>query len=207
MFEVSEENDCELIRVGCLRTFQVDRYLSTSDFDNPNYWDAGAADYVVALQSVQTTRIRAFDRGQRGRLANRVLRILLLANMSNLARITDHLILLAKLIRMPNKSINILTNEAELSKKSSAQAKDGMALFSLARRIDDVRGWSEDNLHSVKALRQLASTVMKYDTRLALFRTADLHSQLPIFDPRPEEQHSVPPNLLWADGSRFRRSL
>ena len=207
MFEVNEEIDCRLIPVACLRTFQVDRYLCTSEFDDPKYWDVGAADYVVALQSIQATRIRDFDRGQRGKLANRVLRILLLANMSKLARTTEHMILLAKLIRMPNKSINILTNEAELSKKGSAQAKDEMALFSLARGIDGVRVWSEDNVHSVKALRQLTSSVMRYGTRLALFRTADLPSQVPILDARSEEQHSVPPNLIWADGSRFRGSL
>ena len=85
--------------------------------------------------------------------------------MSKLARTTDHLILLAKLIRMPNKSINILTNEVENSGKGSAQPKDEIALIGLARGIDGVVGWSEDNVHSVRALKQLARSVMRYDPR------------------------------------------
>lgn len=151
-----------LTPVECLRTFQVDCYLSTSYFGEPKYWDVGAADYVVALQSIQATPCNAFDRGQRSKLANRVLRILLLANMSKLARTADHLILLVKLIQMPNKSFNILTNEIEITRKGYEEPKDEMALISLARGIDGVIGWSEDNVHSIKALRQLTYSVMRY---------------------------------------------
>lgn len=152
----------KLTPIDCIRTFQVDRYLSTSAFGEPKYWDVGAAEYVVALQSIQVTPCNAFDRGQRSKLANRVLRILLLANMSKLARTTDHLILLVKLIQMPNKSINILTNESEIPRKGHEEPKDEMALISLARGIDGVVGWSEDNVHSIGALRQLAHSVMRY---------------------------------------------
>ena len=154
--------ECWLKYLGCLRTFQIDRYLSTSDFGEPKYWDVGAAEYIVALRSIQATPTNAFERGQRSRLANRVLRILLLANMSKLARTTDHMVLLAKLIQIPNKSINILTNEREMPRKGSIQPKDEMALISLARGIDGVIGWSEDTVHSVRAFRQLASSVMRY---------------------------------------------
>lgn len=83
--------------------------------------------------------------------------------MSTLARTTDHLILMSKLIQIPNKSINILTNENEMPRKGSEKPKDEMALISLARGIDGVVGWSEDNVHSVRALRQLAHSVMRYD--------------------------------------------
>ena len=154
---------CWLIYLECLRTFQVDRFLNTSDFGDSKYWDIGAVDYVVALRSIQATPVNAFDRGQRSKLANRVLRILLLANMSKLARTTDHLILLAKLVQIPNKSINILTNEIENPRKGTTQIKDETALISLARGIDGVIGWSEDNVHSVRALRRLARIVLEYD--------------------------------------------
>lgn len=170
--------------------------MNTSDFGEPKYWDIEAADYVVALRSIQATPATDFDRGQRARLANRVLRILSIANMSKLARITDHLILLAGLIQMPNKSIQLLTNDAENSKKGSAQPKDEVALISLARRIDGVVGWSEDNVHSVRALRQLARSVMRYGPRLSFFRTANTRFQLPVLDARSEEQHPVPTNIL-----------
>lgn len=136
--------------------------MSTSYFGEPKYWDVGAAEYVVALQSIQATPYNAFDRGQRSKLANRVLRILLLANMSKLARTADHLILLVKLIQMPNKSFNILTNEIEITGKGYEEPRDEMALISLARGIDGVIGWSEDNVHSIKALRQLTHSVMRY---------------------------------------------
>lgn len=189
--------DYWLTSVGCLRAFQADRYLSTSDFGEPKYWDIGAADYTVALQSVQTAPASAFDRGQRSKLANRVLRILLLANMTKLARTTDHVILLAKLIQMPNKSINILTNETEMPRKGSEKPQDEMALISLARGIDGVVGWSEDNVHSVKALRQLTCLVMRYDPNiLSLVKVTDPHFQLSILDARSGEQHSVPPQSL-----------
>ena len=151
---------------GCLRTFQVDRYLSTSDLDEPKYLDIRAADYVVAFQSIQATSTNEFDRVQRSRLANRVLRILLLANMSKFASTTDHLVLLSKLIEMPNKSINILTNEAENPRRGSVQPKEEIALISLARGIDGVVCWSEDDVHSVRALKQLARSVMRYDSRV-----------------------------------------
>lgn len=97
------------------------------------------------------------------RLANRVLRILLLANKSELARTTDHLILLTKLIQLPNKSINILNNEVERPRKGSAPPIAEIALMSIARGIDGFLRWSEDSVHSVRALRQLARSVMKYD--------------------------------------------
>ena len=152
-----------LTSLGCLRTFQVERYLRASEFGEPKYWDIGAADYVTALRSIQATPTNAFDRGQRSKLANRVLRVLLLANMLTLARTTDHLTLLAKLIQMPNKSFDILTFENEFLRKGSEQPKDDMALISLARGIDGVAGWSEHNVHSVQALRQLTNSVMRYD--------------------------------------------
>ena len=139
--------------------------MSASYFNEPKYWDVGAADYIVSLQSIQATPTNEFDRGQRSRLANRVLRILLLANMSKLARTTDHLILLAQLIQNPNKSINILTNEIENPGKASAHPKDEIVLIGLARGIDGIVGWSEDNVHSVRALKQLARSVIRYDPR------------------------------------------
>ena len=175
-FQWDEEINSVLIPLGCLRTFQVDRYLSASYFNEPKYWDVSAADYVVSLQSIQATPTNEFDRGQRSRLANRVLRILLFANMSKLARTTDHLILLAKLIQMPNKSIHILTNEVDNPGKGSAQPEDEIALIDLARGIDGVVGWSEDNVHSVRALKQLARSVMRYNPRCLLFTVTEHHS-------------------------------
>ncbi len=109
-------------------------------------------------------------------MANRVLRILLLANMSKLARTTDHLTLLAKLVQIPNKSINLLTNENELPRKGSPQPKDEIALISVAQGIDGVVGWSEDSIHSVRALRRLASLVMEYGPKTpSLPRVAKSH--------------------------------
>ena len=140
--------------------------MSTSDFGEPKYWDIGAADYVVALRSIQETPANVFDRGQRSKLANRVLRILLLANMSTLGRTTEHLTLLAKLIQMPNKSINILNNESEIATKGFGKRKDEAALISLARGIDGVVGWSVDNVQSVRALRQLTHSVMRHDPEI-----------------------------------------
>ena len=175
-FQWDKETKSGLIPLGCLRTFQVDRYLSASYFSEPKYWDVGAADYVVSLRSIQATPNNEFDRDQRSRLANRVLRILLLANMSKLARTTDHLILLAKLIQLPNKSINILTNEVENPGKGSAQPKDEISLIGLARGIDGVVGWSEDSVHSVRALKQLTRSVMRYYPKWLLFRVTEHHS-------------------------------
>ena len=172
MFEPGKGVNYWLISAECLQTFKVDRYLSTSDFNDPRYWDVGAADYLVALQSIQATPANEIDRGQRSRLANRVLRMLLLANMSKLARTTDHLILLTKLIQMPNKSLHILTNEAEIPRKIFEPPKDEAALMSLARGIDGVVAWSGDNVHSVRALKQLARSVMRYDPKISSFGVA-----------------------------------
>ena len=65
---------------------------------------------------------------------------------------------------MPNKTINILTNENEMPRKGYEEPKDGVALISLARGIDGVVGWSEDNVHSVRALVILTRSVMRYDS-------------------------------------------
>ena len=150
-----------LTPTGCLRTFQVDRYCNTSDFGDPKYWEIGAADYVIAFRSIQATPTNAFDRGQRSKLANRVLRVLLQANILNLAKTTEHLILLTRLIQMPNKTFNVLTNENEIPRKGSGKPRDEMALIGLARGIDGVVGWSEDNMHSIKALKQLTRSVLR----------------------------------------------
>lgn len=157
----------------CLRTFQVDRYCNTSDFGDPKYWEIGAADYVIAFRSIQATPTNAFDRGQRSKLANRVLRVLLQANILNLAKTTEHLILLTRLIQMPNKTFNVLTNENEIPRKGSGKPRDEMALIGLARGIDGVVGWSEDNMHSIKALKQLTRSVLSY-----LFSTLDQQSSI-----------------------------
>ena len=129
-----------LTAVECLRSFQVDRYLSTSNFGDSKYWDIGAADYVVPLR-----------------------------NTTPLARTTDHLILLAKLIQMPNKSMDILTSVNEISGQGSENPKDEMPLISLARIIDGVVGWSEDSVHSVRALTQLTRSVMRYALKDIVF--------------------------------------
>ena len=83
--------------------------------------------------------------------------------MSTLGRTTEHLTLLAKLIQMPNKSINILNNESEVPTKGSGKRDVEAALIGLARGIDGVVGWSVDNVHSVRALRQLTHSVMRHD--------------------------------------------
>ena len=90
--------------------------------------------------------------------------------MSTLGRTTEHLTLLSKLIQMPNKSINILNNESEVATKGSGRREDEASLISLARGIDGVVGWSVDNVHSVRALRQLTHSVMRHDPESLYFQ-------------------------------------
>lgn len=141
----------------------VERYLSISQFTDPRYWDIGTAEYKVAFQSIQTTLINKLDRGQRSNLANRIFHILLDANVTSLAKTAEHTELLAKLVTLPNRSMDLLTSVHESPSVGPRQAREEAALFSLATRIDGVVRWSADNLRAVDALKRLTHSVMRYD--------------------------------------------
>lgn len=119
------------------------------------------ADYVTGFKSIQTIPVQSLERGHRSVIANRILRILLHAKITSLAITAEHLTMLAKLLTMPNKSMDILVN-AEESKKGLVETGEGAVLIRLARGIDCTMGWSEDNVYAVNALRTLTSSVMRY---------------------------------------------
>lgn len=95
-------------------------------------------------------------------IANRILRILLYAKTPSLAVIADHLTMLAKLLTMPNKSMDILANTKEVSKNGNAQINEEAALVRLAYGIDGVIHWTTDTVNSVDALRTVTRSVMRY---------------------------------------------
>ena len=95
-------------------------------------------------------------------IANRILRILLYAKTPSLAVTADHLTMLAKLLTMPNKSMDILANAKEVSKNGNAQINEEAALIRLAYGIDGVIHWTTDTVNSVDALRTVTRSVMRY---------------------------------------------
>ena len=95
-------------------------------------------------------------------IANRILRILLYAKIPSLAITATHLTMLAKLLTMPNKSMDILANAKEVSKKGNAQINEEAALIRLAYGIDGVVHWTTDTVNSVDALRTVTRSVMRY---------------------------------------------
>ncbi len=156
--------DCSAnIDIGVLGAFQVDHYLSLSEFRDPKYWDIGSPDYALCFGSLQALPTKTLGREQRTRLADRTVRILLFANMSSLAVMTDHLALLARLISRPNSSVAILNNAEGRPKEDylSSLAKRQIALFDMAQSIDDFVHWQIDTLHCVNALRKIARLVLR----------------------------------------------
>ena len=141
----------------------MDHYLKISDIGDPKYWEMDSIDYVLAFESIQQTAVEAFDRGQRTQLANRILHILLLANVRTLARFIDHLVLLCKFLMNPNKSMDIFGHTNQIVNKKRLQESQETTLVRLARRIDGVAQWSNDNVNSVITLKRLTQSVVGYD--------------------------------------------
>lgn len=144
-----------------LRNFQVDHYLHISSFGDAKFWNMRSADYTVAFKSIQHLPPGELEPKQRSNLANRILRILLLANMSYLAQTRDHLDMLTKLISTPNKLMDILSKSSDVLPKDSTQASEA-ALITLARGIDGLTKWSIENVGTVEVMKQLTRSVMRY---------------------------------------------
>ena len=122
----------------------------------------GAADYILAFRGILEIPVRALDRQQRSKIANRVLHILLNAKIYSVAATNDHLDMLTKLLDMPNKSMEILTYD-KISKGQSAQVDDDVALLRLASKIDSSTSpWSDDVIHCITAVERLTRRVMRY---------------------------------------------
>lgn len=131
-----------------------------SDFDEAKHWDMGAADYILAFRGILEIPVRALDRQQRSKIANRVLRILLNAKLYSVPATDDHLDMLTKLLEMPSKSMEILTCE-KISKEKSAQVNDNVALLRLASVIDSSVPWSDDLIHCITAVERLTRRLMR----------------------------------------------
>ncbi len=166
---------CDAIDVlpGSLRRFQVQQYLKVSNFGDPKFWNMGTAEYKLSFESIRSLSPRELDRGQRSQLANRVLRVLLRANISSLATMQNQLVVLTKLITIPNKSMEILTNVRESVPEESKEAAGEPILMALARKIDGSMEWSDDNIHCVKTLRRLVRSVLRSEKS----RRKDTYSQ------------------------------
>ena len=130
-----------------------------SDFDEPKHWDMGVADYILAFRGILEIPVRALDRQQRSKIANRVLHILLNAKLYSVPATNDHLDMLTKLLEMPNKSMEILTCEKNPIGKS-AQLNDDVALLRLASVIDSSVPWSDDLIHCITAVERLTRRLM-----------------------------------------------
>ena len=145
-----------------LQSFQMERYLKASHFDDPKNWDIKSTDYTLAFESLMTLPIDELGRGSRSTLANRILRILLCTNMVSLANITAHLSVLELLLRQPSKSMCILNNmEVPTKEKSQQKYRNEIALLEIARNIDLFAHWSIDYTNSVKILRQLSRCILR----------------------------------------------
>lgn len=131
-----------------------------SDFNDPKHWDMGAADYILAFRGILQIPVRALDRQQRSKIANRVLHILLNAKLSSVPATNDHLDLLTKLLEIPNKSMEILTYE-KISGGKSAQIDNEVDLLRLASVIDSSLAWSVDLIDCIIAVERLTRRVMR----------------------------------------------
>ena len=118
------------------------------------------ADYTLTFRGILEIPVQALDRHQRGKIANRVLHILLNAKLSSVAVAVDHLNMLTKLLGIPNKSMEILACET-ISEGRSAQATEDVALLRLASVIDSTLAWSDDLIHCITALERLTRRVIK----------------------------------------------
>ena len=122
----------------------------------------GAADYILAFRGILEIPVRALDRQQRCKIANRVLHILLNARLYSVPATNDHVDMLTKLLEMPNKSMEILTYE-KISKGKSVQVDDDVALLRLASRIDNsTLPWTDDVIYCITAVERLTRRVIRY---------------------------------------------
>ena len=120
----------------------------------------GATDYILAFRGILEIPVRALDRQQRSKIANRVLHILLNAKLYSVPATNDHLDMLTKLLEMPNKSMEILTCK-KIPRGKSAQMNDDVALLRLASVIDSIVPWSDDLIDCINAVERLTRRLMR----------------------------------------------
>lgn len=161
-----------LIAAECLidglRSFQATQFLSLLGSKDPRYWNIDSVQDLLAFETIQKAACSALSKKHRTEIANQILRIMLYKNGLKVAKMTEYLGLLTKLIAHPNKDIAILGNASGLSEGNSIEAgirheesNFEPALIVLADQINEEQSWSTDVIDCLTALRRLTRTVMK----------------------------------------------
>lgn len=150
-----------------LRAFQATQFLNLLGSKDPRYWNLNTVQYSLAFEYIQRTPSSALSKSHRIEIANRILRIMLYRKGLGLAKITEYIGLLTKLIEPPSKGVAILDNASGLCQADSIEAEIRdeestfePALIVLADTIDE-EPWSIDKIQCLTALRRLTQVLMR----------------------------------------------
>ncbi|KAL6715509.1 hypothetical protein ACLMJK_006470 [Lecanora helva] len=149
-----------------LRNFQVQRFLDASRFSDPKCWEIRAIDYAIAFKAIKNQSPRYLERRQRSSIANHILRIVMHINIPTFELLIDHLVILIKMLTIPNSEMVILSDTGKAVPHQ--EGSNELTLITLTRQLDGRVKWTTDDIQAVEVLQRLASAVMSY-----LFSTLD----------------------------------
>ncbi|KAL8732543.1 MAG: hypothetical protein Q9181_003933 [Wetmoreana brouardii] len=146
-----------------LRNFQLDILLGVHASKDDGIVLGNQAVYALALDSIQQTPVRAFERKQRSAISNWVLESLL-QNTSLSPQLTkDHLKVLISFLAHPNRSMVLLQHLSGLPKEvqDSCNHQDVPALFQIAKLLDSRFSSPHVDTEAVDLLTCLALKVLE----------------------------------------------
>lgn len=140
-------------------------FLAASDLQEPRRQVTDRENYELAFYGIQRTPVRAFDRGQRNKILDSVLRSLTSINLHTSVSL-DHINLLIEYLSLCNNPSRVLS----MIQKDSTEEPlklfpvEKSPLLELVRRLDRDQG-EMSKIPLMKALRRLGHLTLRYETR------------------------------------------
>lgn len=153
---------CLWALIEIFRDLQIRTFLDIVDAQSPNSAVLETEGYRLAFRGIQITSVGAFDRGQRKKIFNAVLRLLLSKAQLNVAMTVDHINVLVDYGGVFNNSWTLLGVEYSSAEKSLEGFPHNEApLLSLARQLDSNQD-PEFSRSIETAVTQLVQLTLRY---------------------------------------------
>lgn len=138
-------------------------FLAASDFQESSFQRIDEESYELAFRGIQRTPVRAFDRGQRNKILDSVLRSITSTTLTT-SMILDHISLLIEYLSVYNNPSRILCviHEDVTDGTPKQSPVDESPLLELVCRLDRDQG-SMSKISVIKALKRLVHSTLRYE--------------------------------------------
>lgn len=144
------------------RNLQASTFLAASDFQESSRQIVDMENYELAFWGIQHTPARAFDRGQRNRILDGVLRSATSTNLTP-SMILDHIGLLIEYIGFgnnPSRVLCVMQKDSTEEPPKRFPMEESSPLLELVRRLD-LDHVSASKTPAMKALKRLAQSTLR----------------------------------------------